>query len=374
MRIIQVCHITKDGGGIESYVENLLKNLPLRGCEVSLIGYDPNPIKDGSYEYYPIVKRENRWMYLLKLYLKSPFIKIFKEDILHFHRLDDMLPFLILHKKTQKVCTLHGKILENVESKHSRPVSYIYDIAERIALRNLIKQNTLLIAVDEGTKNYYLSKEPGLEEKIVVIPVGVDTDMFKPMNKKKARESKGFFNNDKIVLYIGRLEKEKDIGFLLQAFNIVLKKEKNAKLVIVGEGREKEKLKGVSSELGIEKNVVFMGNIPHSKIPEIMNSSDVLVLCSKYEGSPTIVKEAISCGIPVVSTDVGDVWKLLHNNDLGEIVRKDESDYANGILRIISGDRIDNSAFQSVKENLSIDRMIDEILKKAYSYVASQNE
>lgn len=370
MRIVQICHITKDGGGIESYVENLLKNLSIKGYEVSLIGYDPDPIKDSDYQYYPIVKRDNRWIYLLKLYFKAPFIKIFEEDILHFHRLDDMLPFLILNKKSPKVCTLHGKIFENVESKHSKPVSYIYGIAERIALKNLIKQNSILIAVDEGTKEYYVGKNPLLEERILVIPVGVDTDMFKPMNKEQIRESKGFASDDKIVLFIGRLEKEKDVSFLLRAFKVVLEKEKNAKMVLVGEGRERDDLERESSELGIDENVIFLGNIPHSKIPEILNCSDVLALCSKYEGSPTIVKEAISCGIPVVSTDVGDVWKLLQDSDLGEKVRKDETDFANGMLRIISGNRLDNSAFQNAKKTLSIERMIDEILKKAYFHVA----
>ena len=374
MRIVQICHITREGGGIESYVKNLLFQLPKIGLNVLLIGFDPNYNSSESYSYIQITSKNNRWIYLINLWIKSLFLNLSSSDIIHAHRLDDMFPFVLFYKSNPKVCTLHGKTVENIRIKHSNFTTKVYEIIEKITLKKLIKQNSRLIAVDKLTKQFYVKRYPWLKDKIIVIPVGVDTIKFKPLDKKKMLKKYKFSYDDKIIMYIGRLEKEKNLDFLLRSFVAVRNRFQQAKLVLVGDGRERKNLERLAKGLDLTENIYFLGSVEHSKIPELLNCADVFVLCSLYEGSPTVIKEAIACGVPVVSTDVGDISKTI-KDEIGKIVKGDEKNFAKNIIKMISMDRNKiRDKFTQVAKGFSIDHMVDEIVEKVYKDVTKNSE
>ena len=100
----------------------------------------------------------------------------------------------------------------------------------------------------------------------------------------------------------------------------------SAKLLIVGDGNDKSLLMKYVSGSKI-KDVVFLGEINNTDIPNILNCADVFVFASFYEGSPNVIKEAIACNIPVISTDVGDVKNVLDGVDNCYIVKRDEKDF-----------------------------------------------
>ena len=125
-------------------------------------------------------------------------------------------------------------------------------------------------------------------KNMIVIPNGVNLALFKPLSKEKCQTELGY-NTEK-----------KHIVFFLSNIN---RKEKNLPLA------------NKAIEMLSNKNVEFhvINYIEKEKIPTILNASDVLLLTSYYEGSPNIVKEAMACSIPIVTTDVGDV-----NNTIGK--------------------------------------------------------
>ena len=106
------------------------------------------------------------------------------------------------------------------------------------------------------------------------------------------------------------------MGFIINSFNDI--KHENYKLVIVGSGSLKNQLKIMAMKY--EAKILFMGEINNSLIPEIINAADVLILTSYFEGSPTVVKEALCSNVPIVSTDVGDVKEVLEMVNGGEII------------------------------------------------------
>ena len=79
-----------------------------------------------------------------------------------------------------------------------------------------------------------------------------------------------------------------------------------------------------------------MGEINNTDIPNILNCADVFVFASFYEGSPNVIKEAIACNIPVISTDVGDVKNVLDGVDNCYIVKRDEKDFSKKILLVLN--------------------------------------
>jgi glycosyltransferase involved in cell wall biosynthesis len=187
-----------------------------------------------------------------------------------------------------------------------------------------LKRAQRVIVVDKKSRDVFVKKYPWLINKISVIPIGIDLDIFKPMNKELLREKYGFSNSDKVVIFIGRLEMEKNVDFLIRVCTNLSNKINDLKLLIIGNGSKFNNLKKLVFDLNND-SVVFFGEIENTLISEIINIADVLALCSTYEGSPTVVKEALACNVRIVSNDVGDVKEVLKDFE-GSFISKMELD------------------------------------------------
>lgn len=338
-RIVQIAHIISHGG-IPTHVINLLDIIPKFGAKGTLIGVFDNKNNQLSCDYIPITNKRNPngYTYLFNLWLKAPFLKIASTDVICTHRPDDMFPFILFHRKNPKVCTLHGKIFENVYIKHEKIIAKIYESIEKFTLKRLSNHDaSSIVAVDGTTERYFTNKYPWLRNKIKVIPVGIDLNKFKPMNKEEMRRKYGFDTKDKIIIYVGRLEKEKNLEFLIKSFAFVKKNNPHTKLVFVGDGRERVHLKNLVDELEL-KDVIFMGAMEYDKIPEVLNCADVFALTSLYESGPLVIIEALACGVPSVTVDVGRVREFIQNRYCGRIVERDGQKFANSISDFLTMD------------------------------------
>ena len=113
---------------------------------------------------------------------------------------------------------------------------------------------------------------------------------------------------------------EKGIDILISAFKQVGDKFPFLRLIIVGKGPQEKYLKSMVENQGIN-NVVFLGIVNHQKIPEILNCADLFVLPSAFEGTPLAVLEALACGVPVISFDVGDISRIITDGLNGYLVK-----------------------------------------------------
>ena len=325
-------------GGTRSYVINSIRFLCEQGVTTTLIGLSYNKkrtIYKYPFTFVPVVRSQtiSSYKFLFNLFLKVPFLKIPETSIIHTQRPDDLLPFMLFKRKNPKLCTLHGLSSKKIHIKKGSIIGKIYDSIERFALKRVDG----IIAVDDSTKRHYIIKYPWLEKKIKVIPVGIDLEQFKPLGKQKMREKYGFNETDKLIMYIGRLEKEKNLSFLIKMFKRMNIQQSNYKLVFVGDGKERENLKNLSSHLELFNNVIFTGAIDPLQIHEIINCTDVVVLCSLFESGPLVIQEAIACGVPVVTTDVGRVRDFIKNEKIGEVVNGNEEEFAEAIKRVLCG-------------------------------------
>ena len=137
------------------------------------------------------------------------------------------------------------------------------------------------------------------------IPNGFDVKVWKP-NKKvglNLRNKLGISNTVKIIGYVGRGDDQKDIPTLFKAFDKVCKKHPNVILLTVGRNLKKYKTNN--------KNIIFLGQ--QSNVHDLMQMFDLLCLSSKAEGFPNVIGEAMSTGIPCVTTDVGDAKDIVGN-------------------------------------------------------------
>ena len=104
--------------------------------------------------------------------------------------------------------------------------------------------------------------------------------------------------------------------------------------LFIGDGSLREYLINKAKEDGIS-NIQIISKVPHHEIPYYINSSEALILPSEAEGMPNVVLESMSCGIPVISTDVGDVKEFIAHDQNGLIIKKDPQDIADKILYLL---------------------------------------
>ena len=133
-------------------------------------------------------------------------------------------------------------------------------------------------------------------EKLVHITNSVDSDQFKPDDRSDDKESKR-------ICFVGRLEEQKGLEYLVKALDVVRKKEEAVKLLLVGDGQLRSYLETLSAELKLQKHVFFVGTT--DDVLSYYRTARIFVLPSISEGLPLSLLEAMSCGLPVVVTSVG---------------------------------------------------------------------
>lgn len=145
-------------------------------------------------------------------------------------------------------------------------------------------------------------------KKLVVIPNGIDLSKY-PATAPARHESLGIPAGRRLVTYVGRLERQKGVGWLLETAPTWLSQVPDCDILLVGKGPERPRLETLGAELGIAERVHFLGWRPD--VAEILAASVALVLPSLWEGMPNVVLQAMASGLPVVATDVEGVKELL---------------------------------------------------------------
>ena len=250
-----------------------------------------------------------------------------KPDILHMHMYHAYVFGRIvgrLAKVPIMISTIHamrfGYLREKI-SKYTEKLSNVTTVVSKIVAERLIKDKIV-------PKN-----------KLIVIPNGIDTNIYKHSLVIRDRKRKELNLKKNIFLWIavGRLEKRKNYPNLLNAFSEVLKKNSDTILVIAGEGSLKDNCEKITKQLKIEKNVLFLGN--RNDIPELLNAADGYVMSSSNEALPLVIQEAATTSLPIVATDIAGLKEVVIDNKTGFLVKSnDKISLSNGMLKLMKLD------------------------------------
>ncbi len=185
-----------------------------------------------------------------------------------------------------------------------------------------------------GVKNIYG------KDRIVRIPEGVDVDQFHPRNFQDGFfESYGAKKNDNTVVSVARLAGRKRVDLMINAWKYVAKKNKHAKLMVVGEGPQEAKLKAMARDLHLEKSVLFTDKLPFKELMAAYASADIFSWHSVWEGQGLVISESLASGTPCVSPRVGGAPEMIsHGNDgyVHEVF--DLKNQAKYILKLLADD------------------------------------
>ncbi len=194
---------------------------------------------------------------------------------------------------------------------------------------------------------------------IPVIGNGVDEKMFVPSDNKNCIE--------KYVLYTGVLRARKGLFDLIKCAQIVCSKRKDVKFVICGKGPFLNRLQRYVYEMGLQKNVALLGYVPRETLLKTYQNATVQVVPSHYEGLPTVLLEAMSCGLPVVATDIGGNNEVISSGVNGLLVPpKNPNKMAQAILLLLDNpkmrEKLGGAARKTIEDRYTWDKIADKIL------------
>ena len=242
---------------------------------------------------------------------------------------------------------------------------FFLKLFDQLKSKELRESADVLTARCSASKEF-VERELRLKRKIKIIPVGVDTGLFKPIESRGEHLSEGKFK----ILTIARLHKYKGLEYLIEAMQL-LQEMSEAKLYILGKGPEEENLKKLVKKLSLEGKVEFIEKpIPNYEMPFLYRECDVYVQPSIIEPYGIAVLEAMACGKPVVGTKVGGMLDTIKDGETGFIVEPMNAEEIADRLKILrDGDKraeMGKSAREWVVDNfdwMAIGKRYQEIIE-----------
>ena len=233
--------------------------------------------------------------------------------------------------------------------------------------RQVLKEADKIVVVSNATKNYVLSLDAA-PEKIEVLHNGVDLNRFRPLTgiKDEMRKKLGISKDSRVVLTVRRLVYKNGIDTLIESAKTAIKKNPRLVFIVVGKGPDFAKVKGKIEQLGIQENFKLTGFVSDEDLPVYYNTADFFVLPSKSgEGLPLVALEAMSCGVPVIATNVGGTSEVM-NEDYGKLVPPNSPEaLAEAILEFSQRDLsvLKKDLRKMVEQKYSWDKNVEKLVK-----------
>lgn len=355
--------------GIGNYIFNLSKNLSEEGHEITLMTRGGLISKKEYFEDIKIFKPIFIPCYPLHVHFHKIFVdRLFHKiesrfDIVHIHT--PLAP--IVSTRLPMISTVHTPIKMSISNFESTGAfSHLSRYQSRISTileHKLLNSSDTITAVSNSVANE-LAKEYGIQkERIEIINNGVNETIFEPNYNNEKNEK-----HEKYILTVGRLAYRKGLLDFIECGKYVCNRYSDIKFIIVGEGILRNRLQRTVKNFGLENRFIFKGHVTKAELIRLYQNATVYVMPSYYEGLPTVLLEAMSCGLPVVATAVSGNVDVVSSGKNGMLVPpKSPKDLANAISILLDNDdlrkKLGKNARKTVEENYTWKITSDKIME-----------
>lgn len=373
--------------GVVSSIENLKKILIQKGCR--LVIFTVGEVSDIQNEDSCIVHRfksvilpsypEYR-VTLPRFHKIESLVKEYDLEILHSHGPFSMgLNALYAHRKlgVPLVGTFHtllpeymhylvGKRLAKYASRFLKGYSWKF-------LKWYYSRCDVVTCPSMGVTN--LLKEKGFKN-VLFLSNGIDTTRFNmSINGSRFREAYGLSDDEKIVLYLGRIGFEKNIHLIVQAAPLIVKEDKQVKFVIAGSGPAEKDLVSLVKLGGLSEYFIFTGFVPNEFLSDAYAAADIFVTLSYTENQPLTVLEALSAGKPLIVARASVLTEFVKDGQNGFAVR-DVEEFAERLVQILGNDILERKMGEESRrlaEQHSLEKIGDQIVQLYRSLSSDQH-
>jgi len=226
------------------------------------------------------------------------------------------------------------------------------------AYRFAMRYCTKVISVSQATAKWLVEKRGVPEDKVMVIPYGVNLKEFKYDRNDSLRHELGIDNETKVVGVVARLHPQKGHCYLIEAAQKIVKSHPKVKFVFVGDGELREELQTLVKQKGLTEFFQFLGF--RKDVKDLLRVFDVFVLPSLYEGLPNVILEAMASGLPVVATAVDGTVELIENDKSGYLVEpRNPAILSEKITTLLQDERIRKNFGKSGRMRVEKDYSLD---------------
>ena len=342
-------------GGIDTFIRGIVKWAP-PALEFSLVGMTTDPAArpvgrwstchagTKPYSFYPVVvaaapgtrgRLPLSMRYAFGAWRHGRAVRS-GFDVFDFHRPEPSLLYLADQRPKNAYFHQDPKTISTTASDNlwrRLPAGY-----ERIEARAVEALSSAWCVRESGVQTLR-SRYPALGERIRFLPTWVDAEVFHPApppGREALREALGpDLGADpkcRWIVFVGRLDTQKNPSLLLEAFARIRRGGADATLLLVGDGVLRKDLQRQAQDAGIADRVRLLGLQPQARIARLLQAADLFALSSAYEGMPMALLEALGCGTPAISTDVGEVQRVVQTGVNGVVVGSHAAeDFAAGL-------------------------------------------
>lgn len=347
-------------GGIQTFLDTFVKYSP-EDFEIFLAGVTTdekrNPVGKRKrlevggreFDFFPIVAAHPNRRGLIPLSVRlTAGVQRFRREIpwdgsvVELHRVEPALALGGVKQPKALFLHVHPQDLRNPKTEvvwGKFPDAYDWLEAR------LIRQMSRVYIVREDAVPVYKRKYPALADRVEFLPTWVDEEVFVSLPEERRAEEKrrlapsaGLDPSRKWLLFVGRFEGQKDPMYLLESFRALNGSTPPSQLVLIGEGSMEGQIRAAVARFGLQERVRIVPPVGQADLARWMNSADCLVLSSAFEGMPRVVVESLHCGLPVVSTDVGETRRLIGDSAGGRLVHgRTPEEFRGALAGLLSG-------------------------------------
>lgn len=220
---------------------------------------------------------------------------------------------------------------------------------------------TRVISVSHATAKWLIDKRGVPPEKVIVIPYGVNLELYRAGENPELKQKLGIAPDTKVVGVVARLHQQKGHRYLIEAARAIVAEYPKTKFVIVGNGELRAELESMAMQHGVGDHFMFLGF--RKDVKDLMRVFDIFCLPSLYEGLPNVVLEAMATAKPVVATAVDGTPELIVNGETGYLVPPaDPRALADKISRLVANDelagRMGANGAKRVKVEYSLEKQV----------------
>ncbi len=371
MKIAIVCYPTFGGSGVVATELGIA--LAEHGHEIHFITYK-QPVRlqllhnnvhyhEVSVPSYPLFHYQP-----YELALSSKLVnmaKLHEIEIVHVHY---AIPHAYAGYMAKQMLAQEGIFIPMVTTLHGTDITLVgshpfYKPAVTFSINNSDAVTSVSQSLKDDTLRLF-----NIKKEIEVVPNFIDTKKYENLYSNCERELIAS-NNEKIITHISNIRKVKRVDDVIEIFDRI-QKELPAKLVIVGDGPEKESLENLCKKKGIDEKVLFVGN--SHEVDKILCFSDLFILPSEHESFGLVALEAMVCGVPVISSNAGGLPEVNIHGESGYLSNVGNVDeMAKNALKILVNSDTHQLFKRKAKENAQrfetklIVPLYEEIYKKS---------
>ncbi len=334
---MKVCLITYEFppqvGGEAVYTSGLASALDDLGAEVTVITTSEKSISVSNEENLKIIRlpkaRVLPKMYSFSMYANKILESYMTGKIDLIHNTSDYNEIVIPRgRKIPVIATIHHPYAKErrIYKANTNKIDYLkYALQRKINYlefnsKILCKRADRLIAVSNYTARSVIEEYGVQPNKISVIPNAVDINTFNPDIDGTEIRKKLNIGSEKVILFVGRLDFQKGIEYLISAFSKIIIDFPEVKLIVVGDGPLKDQVRAVISKYNLSKSVFLLGRVDVMDLPKIYAACDLFVVPSLMEGFGIVYLEAMACGKACIGTNIGGVEDVIADGITGLLV------------------------------------------------------